>query len=198
MTDLVPTFSPAKVLTGLAAMYLQPYDPAVPATLPLDSVPLGTVWDAPWVAVGATMQGLAFAVQRDTQDIVIEEQMTPVDTRTKSMNFDAQFELAEDTLQSMLWAYGGGLVTVTAPTVTDPGVSVLTISDEMDNFAFGFEGKNSFGLPRRVLFQPAKSIGQAKTGYRRSDSQRSYVVDVKALCAPSDVDIREITAPATG
>lgn len=196
--DLVPIYDATKVLTGMAQMYLQPYDSDAPATLPADSVVLGTAWGGPWTAVGATMDGLSFEVKRDTQDITIEEQMTAVDTRTKDMSFDANFELAQDTLQSMLWAYGGGLVTVTAATSTVPGTSTLTISDEMTAFAFGFEAKNEHGFWRRVLLQPARSVGQAKTGYRRSDSQRSYVIDITALCAPSDVIIRDYTADPTG
>lgn len=198
MADLVPTFNRINVLVGLAAMFLQPWDPDVPAEMPADTLALGSVWPSPWTAPGATMSGLSFEVKRDSQSINIEEQMTAVDVRTKDMSFDANFELAEDTLKSMQLAYGGGIIEVTAPTADTPGISTLTISDEMDSFAFGFEGKNEAGFWRRVMFQPAKSIGQAKTAYRRSDSQRSYVVDIQALCAPSDVVIRNMDAAATG
>ncbi|WP_027947218.1 hypothetical protein [Amycolatopsis taiwanensis] len=196
MPTLVPTYDPAKVLVGQAAMYLQPYNAASPATLPEDIVPLGTPWGGLWTPPGATMDGLSFDVKRTPQDITIEEQMTPVDQRTKSMDFTANFELAQDTLETMLWAYGGGTIVSTAASSGVPGTSVLTISDEMDNFAFGFEGVNEAGFWRRILLQPVKSVGNAKTQYRRANNQRTYAISLTALCAPSDVVIKNMDAAA--
>jgi hypothetical protein len=196
MPTLIPSYDPSKVLVGLASMYLMPYDASSPATLPADTVPLGTAWGGLWTPVGATTDGLSFEVKRTPQDITIEEQMTSVDQRTKSMDFTANLELSEDTLQTMLWAYGGGTIVSTAASTGVPGISTLTISDEMDNFAFGFEGQNDAGFWRRVLVQPVKSTGNAKTAYRRANNQRSYAISLTPLCAPSDVVIRNMDSPA--
>lgn len=197
MSELVPEYDPDKVLVGLARMFLQPYDSETPAALPANTVALGGAWSSPWTAVGATMDGLSLDVKRTTQEIMIEEQPNPVDTRTKSMTFDANFEMSEDDLRHMLWAYGGGEIVTVAAGVGTVGTSKLTIGEEMSDFAFGFEGQNELGFWRRVLLQPVKSVGNAKTQYRRSSSQRTYAVQLSYLGRIKDVTILNMDAPAS-
>lgn len=196
MATLVPQYNAANVLTGMAALRLAPYDPTTPAELPANTVALGGTWSSPWVAAGATMEGVSFQYSRDTDEIVIEEQMTAVDERTKSLSFTVEVELAEDTLQTMRWAYGGGTITTTAAAAGTPGTSQLVIADEMEDLAIGLEGQNEAGLWRRILIPRVKSRADVKTAYRRSNAPRTYAVSLRSLVAPSEVVIINCDAPA--
>lgn len=193
-----PAYDRRNVLTGLAAMFLKTVDPDEPAVLPENTLELGEPWEDPWSPPGATTEGLTFGFSRDANDIMIEEQPSPVDTRTNSLEFTMDCTLSEDTIETMRLAYGGGIVDTHAATTTLHGYQDLQISDEMEDFAFGFEGENQFKLPRRVVVPVVKSVGDIQTAYRRADSQRSYEVSFKSLVALADVKIRNITAVPTG
>lgn len=195
---LTPTYDRRNVLTGLASMYLKNVNPAVAATIPANSLALGAAWPTPWTPPGATTEGLTFGFSRDSNDITIEEQPSPVDTRTNGLSFTADVTLSEDTIPTMRIAYGGGTVTAVAATATEHGYEDLQISDEMEDFAFGFEGENQFQKPRRVCVPVVKSVGDIQTAYRRADSQRSYEVSFKSLVALKDVKIRNIVSNPTG
>lgn len=190
---LTPAYDRRNVLTGLAAMFLQTADPETPAAIPENTVELGEDWADPWSGLGATTEGLTFGFTRDTNDITIEEQPNPVDTRTNTLEFTMGVSLSEDTIETMRIAYGGGIVTTEAGTASEYGYQDLTISDEMEDFGFGFEGENQHGLPRRVVVPVVKSVGEIETTYRRADSQRSYEVSFRSLVPLSEVTIRNIT-----
>ena len=194
---LTPSYERRNVLTGLAAMFLQSVNPVTPAALPLDTVVLGATWTAPWLPLGATQEGLSFGFSRDSSDINIEEQPNPVDVRTSSLAFNADVTLSEDTLETMRIAYGGGTITTVSGTASVFGYQVLEISDEMEDFAFGFEGENQHKLPRRVLIPVVKSVGDIETGYRRAEEQRLYSVSFRSLVPLKDVKIRNITPKTT-
>lgn len=198
---LTPTYERRNVLTGLAAMWLKTVSATVPAVLPPNTVALGGDWtsvaNGSWTAMGATQEGLNFGFARESSDITIEEQPNPVDVRTSSLAFNASVTLAEDTLQTMRIAYGGGTITTVAATASTHGYEDLQISDEMEDFAFGFEGENQFKLPRRCVIPVVKSVGEIETTYRRAEEQRLYAVSFRSLVPLKDCKIRNITANPT-
>lgn len=200
VSGLTPAYDRRNVLTGMAAMFLKSADPENPATLPPNDLALGSPWpeEDDWTPPGATTEGLTFGFSRDSNDIVIEEQPNPVDTRTNGLEFTMDVTLSEDTIETMRIAYGGGIVTTVAATADEHGYQDLRIADEMEDFAFGFEGENQFQLPRRVVVPVVKSVGDIQTAYRRADSQRSYEVSFKSLVALKDIHIRNITSKPTG
>lgn len=198
ISTLTPAYDRRNVLTGQAALYLKSADPDEAAVLPENSLPLGAPWEGDWTPPGATTEGLTFGFSRDSNDIVIEEQPNPVDTRTNGLEFTMDVTLSEDTIETMRVAYGGGIITTVAATASEHGYQDLRIADEMEDFAFGFEGENQFQLPRRVVVPVVKSVGDIQTAYRRADSQRSYEVSFKSLVALKDVHIRNITQAPTG
>lgn len=191
-----PVYDRKNVLVGLAAMYFQPYLPEDLPELPPDTNPLWTVWPTPWTPVGATTEGLTFGFQRETNNIMIEEQVTPVDVQTTAVNFTMQITLSEDTLETMILAYGGGEIATVAPGSGTPGIKTLEIASNFSYFSFGFEGKNNKGFWRRVLVPVVVSVAEAQTIYRRAESQRTYGVTLTSLVAPEEVIIREMTAAA--
>lgn len=195
-----PAYTRENVLVGQARMFLQILTPTSVPALPADTVALDGAWPSAgvniWVPVGATEEGLNFRFGRDTEDIMIEEQLIPVHIVPTGIDLAAEVVLSEDTIQTMTWAYGGGTSVVTAPDVGQPGKTTLTLSSDLSHFAFGFEGVNSEGLPRRVLVPDVVSVGQVETAYRRAANARRYATSFRAVCAPEEVEIVEITAAA--
>lgn len=199
---LVPIYERRNVLTGQAQCWMRklvyPTDYTTPPVIPADTLALGAAWPSPWVAIGATQDGLQFGFQRQRQDIMIEEQVNPVDVRTKSLRFEMQLDLSEDTLATMQIAYGGGNITTAVAAATTYGYSELVISDEMQDYGFGFEGENQYGMARRCVVPVVKSVGNIKTKYRRAAQQRLYSITLESLTPLSSVKIRDLTAEPTG
>lgn len=197
----IPEYEADNVLVGVARMFLAPYKPAEDADealLPEDTVELSGTWPTQWDAMGATDSGLEFEFSRKTNEIMIEEQVIPVEEVTESVTFAMNVTLAEDTLETMRRAYGGGTITDTAAASGTPGIRTLKISSEMENFAFGFEVRNEAGFWRRYRVPKVKSVANVKTSFVRAKDKRMYEVQFKSLCAPEDVEIREKTAEPTG
>lgn len=198
MAAVVRQYVRDNVLVGQARPFIQPYDPAVPPSLPADTIPLNGVWGGNWVELGATTNGLEFDFARKTKKIMVEEQQTPVAVTTTDTTFTFGLELSEDTLETMRLAYGGGVITTVAAGVGQPAIQTLAISSELTNFSFGFEGINEKGFWRRVLVPVVVSVANAKTSYQRADKQRTYKVQFESLVDPTQVTIRQMTAVATG
>lgn len=193
--NVSPIVNTGNVLVGQVQMFICSYNASTPATLPLDSVLLGTPWGGAWLPAGATDSGIEFSFQRKPVDITIEEQQTPVDQTSDSTAAMFNVTLAEDALQQQAWAMGGGTITVNPPTTTLPGVNVLQISSDLAKYSIGLEGKNQFGYYRRVLAQPCTSIGTAKVDYSRSKNKRMWATSFNYLGTLESLGIREMYTP---
>lgn len=187
-----PTVDTTKVLVGVASMFTAPANTAPPA----DTVAYGTDWTTPWTPVGATEEGVSFLVGSDTNDIRIEEQSTPVAVLVTARNIRIQASLSEDTLETMLLAYGGGSVTTQAAATGTIGKKTLTLSEQLNALAVGFDGKNSFGFFRRIYIPSVLSVADVTTAYRRAANNRAYNVEFRATCAVSAISIVDKTAAA--
>lgn len=200
MPYAIPAYTRQKVLVGQARMFLQKLLPTSAPALPLDTVALNGAWPATgtniWVPVGATQEGLNFRFQRSTQDITVEEQLTPVAVNTTGLDISMDMVLSEDSLETMVTAYGGGTITTTAASSGQIGKKTLVIGSDLDQYAFGFETQDSAGFFRRVLVPAVVSVGQAETLYRRAADARRYAVSLRVLCAPEEIIILEKTADA--
>lgn len=202
MAGLIPAYNRLNVMTGMAALYLQPRVIGTPPELPDVDEALGTVWDAPWKSIGATMEGVTFGFAREATDIRIEEQVTQVDQKTTSVGFTVTVTLSEDTLDTMRLAYGGGEISTVAAGLGTPGTKSLVISSEISHFCLGLEGQAPprVGLetPRRLILIPdVTSVASVETQYRRATQQRTYNATFTSLVPPEDVVIIEHNAPAT-
>lgn len=199
-----PIYNANNVLTGPAQLYTQPWIFGTPAVLPALTVALGGTWTGPWVAIGATTQGVTVDFQRTVNDIMIEEQNTPVDQRTTAAHFNFTAILSEDTIETMALAYGGGTITTVAAASAVKGTKTLVLSEELQYIAVGLE---SFAAPRtgmtggevpwrRVLVPKVSSAAQIQTPYRRASGQRVYPVTFTSLSAISTITIQELNASA--
>lgn len=184
------------VVVGQATAYIQPYVAGSPATLPANTVAYGTAWSNPWVLGGGTDGGWALKINTKTSDITIEEQSTPVKVKADNKVLTVAGSLAEDTLQSMVWSYGGGTLSTVAQASGVPGSTTLTLQDELAEWAIGLEMINAFGLVRRILIPRMVSTSDSETKYRRAAEKRMYPITFSSICAPSEVKIVEVTAPA--
>jgi hypothetical protein len=133
---------------------------------------------------------------RETTDITIEEQVNPVDVATNTLDPRIEATLSEDTLETMVTAYGGGTITAVAKTVSTPGISTLAISSELTHLTMGMEAQNNMGFWRRVLFPDVLSVAQVETSYRRAETQRLYAVSFRMVNPLSALVIKEMTAAA--
>lgn len=199
MVSYTPTYDRTKVMPGLAALYLAPYVPGSPAVLPADTVALGGAWPSVpqvWTPIGATEEGVTMAVRRNTNDITIEEQPTPVSVETTDMDVRFEVTLSEDTLTKMKIAFGGGVVTATAAASGVIGKEELVIASDLDHLALGFECKNYAGFFRRILIPDIVSVADVETMFRRAANARRYKASFRCLVAPEQITFRDKLANA--
>lgn len=198
----VPQYVRKNIITGMASLFLAPYDATLAVALPGDEEPLGFAWEPPWEPVGATLEGVTVTFAREATDIRIEEQTTAVDQKTTSAGFTVAVSLSEDTLNTMRYAYGGGTVETIAPTATTVGKQRLTISEEVEHFVLGIEGqapsRPGIATPwRRILIPDVTSVAEVETAYRRAEQQRVYPATFTSLVPVSDIEIAELNALIT-
>lgn len=202
MVDFIPRYDRRNVLRGLAALWLMDYNPA--AVLPSNELPLGGNWADPvlgnefWASNGGTESGVTMRFTRETTDISIEEQVNPVDVATNTLDPRIEATLAEDTLNTMLTAYGGGEIETVAPGSTTVGTQELSISEELTHLTLGMEAVNNAGYWRRVLFHDVLSVAEVETSYRRAETQRLYAVSFRLVSPISQLKVKEMNLPATG
>jgi hypothetical protein len=160
-----------------------------------NGISLGQAWGGNWVAVGATNEGVTFAVDAKTNDIDVEEQMTPVLVTIDSEDISVSFTSAEDIVANMQLAYGTGSVLTQAATGSIIGKTTYTLGKTLNQYSVGFEAVNSFGLFRRVYIPLVVSAAsKVETVYRRAKAERMYAVTLRALCDPTQIVITEQTA----
>ncbi len=184
----------SNVIVGVASLYIAPSGtpkPSAPATAGATSWPIPS---SPWVASGFTESGVTLNVDRKTGEIRVEEQSTPVLITPDTLDVTIDITFAEDTIANMQNAYGGGTITTTAASASTPGLSTLNLADALTAVAVVFYGVNSFGFQRQVFIPSMVAAGKVKTEYMRVKSPRLYPTTFTATCAPSAIEIDDITA----
>jgi hypothetical protein len=203
MPDFIPRYDRKNILRGMAALWVANYNATTPVPLPSNVLPLGGDWadvtdgNAAWKPVGATESGVTMRFTRETTDITIEEQVNPVDVATNTLDPRIECTLSEDTLETMMLAYGGGSIATVAPGAGTVGTRELTIAEEVTHLTLGMEGVNSKGYWRRVLFSDVLSVAEVETSYRRAETQRLYAVSFRLVSPISQLKVREMNLPAS-
>ncbi len=190
--NAAPAYTGMNVIVGQANCYTAPFSATTPPALPLDTVALNTAWSSPWTPVGATEEGLSFKFSRKTQDIMVEEQANAVFVATKELTFEFDLSLSEDSFEVMKLAFGGGTIADTAGTMSVNGYRVMTIANDLQNLAFGFEALNNFGGPRRVMIPNVVSVADVEVKYRRADDARRYNVSFRSLSTVGACTFRDV------
>jgi hypothetical protein len=189
------------VVVGHAMLMLKPWVAADPALDPLDfdEVPVFEPSDPAWadfVSAGATNEGFKVNIETSTTQITIEEQSTPVGETVESKAVGIEAVLAEATLESMRYSWGGGVITTQAAAAGVAGKRRMSLSDDIEYYVAVLETRNFNALPRR-LFVPKVSItGSGEVSFRRSSDKQMFPIRAASLCKPSEIEIVDITAVA--
>lgn len=189
------------VVVGHAMLMLSPWSAADPVLdlATFDDVPLFTPDDPAWVdfvSAGATNEGFKVNVETSTTQITIEEQSTPVGETVESKAIGIEAVLAEATLESMRYSWGGGVITVTAAASGQPGKRSMRLSDDIEYFVGVLETRNFNGLARRLAVPKMSITGSGEVSFRRAADKQMFPIRAASLCKPSDIQVVDITAVA--
>ena len=158
--------------------------------------PDDAAWGADWLSIGATHEGFKVNVETSTTQITIEEQSTPVGETVESKAIGIEAVLAEATLESMRYSWGGSDIAVTAAASGQPGKETMTLSDDVEYYTGILETRNFNGFARR-LYVPKMSItGSGEVSFRRAADKQMFPVRAASLCKPAEIQIVDIVAPA--
>lgn len=191
-----PGYNTQNVVYGLGLVFTAVQGTAVPSD---QNLGVGTAWTGlGWAYVGATEAGVTVTFNPQTQNIMIEEQPTPVAVTVNTADLQVTLALSEDTLANVNVSWGnGGTIAVTPPGAGQPGKSVLTLSTNFATMACAVVGKNQLGFARVLSIPSVISAGQVQTAYRRAAQQKLYPVTLSAVCPFNQITWTDLTAIAT-
>lgn len=190
------------VVVGHAMLMLKPWvrtDPALDLSV-FDDVPLFTPDNPAWadyVSAGATNEGFKVNVETSTTQITIEEQSTPVGETIESKAIGIEAILAESTMEAMRYSWGGSDITVTPAGAGQVGKSAMTLVDDINYYVAVLETRNFNGLARRLGVAKVSITGSGEVSFRRAADKQMFPIRAASLCKPSEIEIVDITAPAT-
>jgi hypothetical protein len=175
-----PAIAPGNVSWGFAYLWVAPENEPPPA----DTVAYGGDWAGNWKFPGASSDGVHRTFTRNTNDLYVEEQSTPVGVVTVNSDYSVTINFAEELIANLKYAYGGGtLTTVVGP----PAKTTLALSDTLDRLAIGFDALQSDGKTWRVYVPSVMAGGTVTTDYRRSEGPRIFPATFRAICAISSI-----------
>lgn len=196
-----PAYGPVNVLVGQAILFTAPLpSPGTGASVPSDSnLGVGSAWlSAGWTYHGATEAGVTLTFNPATQNIMVEEQPTPVDVTVSTTDIQITTNLSEETLANINVAWGnGGTTAVTAAGAGQPGKSVLTLSTNFQTLSAALIGQNEEGFARVFYVPEVISAGQVQTAFRRAAQQRLYPLTLSAICPLPQITWTDLTSVAT-
>jgi hypothetical protein len=185
-------YNPQNVVVGMATGYFSPAGTPMPA----NTVAAFGDWGTLWKQAGATEEGWRFGGDSSTTPHNIEEQPNPAAVTLESRGINITAALAEDTLDSLRLAFGGGTITTTPAGAGVGVVDEFKLSDNVDVFAVGLDLQTVGGKTRRIYVPRASGSGNVDVAFRRSAAKRTWPVAFAALCKPSEIIIRDITPVA--
>ena len=191
-----PNYVTTNVLYGVGILFTAP----TTATVPSDqNLGVGSAWTGlGWTYVGGTLDGVTLTFAPTTQDIMIEEQPTPVGVAVTTANLTVTCNMSEETLNNVSLTWGNsGSQAVTPAGAGQPGKTVLTLSTVFPSLSLALIGKNQLGFARVLYIPTVISAGQVQTAYRRAAQQRVYPLTLSAICPFTSITWSDLTAIAT-
>src|SRR5260370_37502038 len=167
-----PGFTVTNVLYGVGILFTAAVGTAVPSD---ENLGVGSAWTGlGWAYVGSTEAGVTMTFNPAVQNIMIEEQPTPVAVTINTIDLQITTSLSEETLANVNLAWGnGGTIAVTPPGAGQPGKSVLSLSPNFQSMSRAMVGKNQLGFARVLSVPTVFSAGQGQAAFRRAAQQRS-------------------------
>ena len=196
-----PAYTATNVVYGLGVLlYATPVSTTVGASVPSDAnLGVFSSWQGlGWNYVGAVLDGVTLTYNPTTQDIVVEEQPTPVGVAVSTANLTVTANMSEETMANMNLAWGNsGSIATTAAGAGQPGKYVLTLSTTFQQVSVAVIGKNAYGYATVLYIPFMLSAGQVQTAYRRAAQQRVYPLTLNSVCAFNQITWTELYQPAT-
>lgn len=193
MTTTGMLYDANNVVVGNAVLWYKAWT-TTPATQVADTVAVftTTAWEtATWTGIGGTDEGFKIAAEANTQDVMIEEQSTPVTTTVESRTIGIECALAEDTLETMKLAWNGGTIaTVTGP----PAKRTMSLQDNINFWTVVLEMKNVAGFARRIYIPRGTFTGSGDTEFRRANDKRLYPIRFNSNCNINQILVTEMQA----
>lgn len=187
------------VVVGHAMLMITPWVKGAVVPMPPDKTPIftpsDTGWGAPWLSAGATSEGFKANIQTSTTQITIEEQSTPVGETVESKAISIDAILAESTMASIRYSWGGGPITHSAAATQQPAKDTMSLTDDLSYYTVVLESKNFNGLARRLYIPKVSITGSGEVAFRRAADKQMFPITAASLCKPTDIVIVDITAP---
>lgn len=185
------------VVVGHAMLMLTPWvkgsvEPNVADITPLFD-PDHANW-TDWVSAGATNEGFKVNVETSTTQITIEEQSTPVGETVESKAIGIEAVLAESTMESMRYSWGGGDIVTTAAASGVAGTEKMSLTDDIEYYTAVLETRNYNGFARRLYIPKVSATGSGEVSFRRAADKQMFPVRFASLCKPTDIEVVDIVA----
>lgn len=187
------------VVVGMAMLMLKPWIATETTLMVPDNTPLFEPDHEAWedfVSAGATNEGFKVNVETSTTQITIEEQSTPVGETVESKAIGIEAILAESTMESMRYSWGGADIVVTPAASGQPATRKMTLSDDIEYYVACLETRNFNGFARRLWIPKASLTGSGEVSFRRAADKQMFPVRAASLCKPTEIQVVDITAPA--
>lgn len=192
-------YNPDNVVVGHAMLMITPWIQGAVEAIPADATPLFTPDNAAWtdwVSAGATNEGFKTNVETSTTQITIEEQSTPVGETVESKSIAIEAILAESTMESIRYSWGGSAITTVAAGSGVTGTKKMTLTDDISYYTVCLETRNFNGFARRIYVPKVSITGSGEVSFRRAADKQMFPIRAASLCKPSDIQIVDVTAVA--
>lgn len=192
-------YNPDNVVVGHAMLMITPWILGAVEPIPADATPLFTPDNAAWtdwVSAGATNEGFKTNVETSTTQITIEEQSTPVAETVESKSIAIEAVLAEATMETIRYSWGGSAIVTVAAASGVTGTKKMTLTDDIKYYTVCLETRNFNGFARRIYIPKVSITGSGEVSFRRAADKQMFPVRAASLCKPTDIQIVDVTAVA--
>jgi hypothetical protein len=181
------TRTESKVWYGYADLWYAAENTAAPTS----TTTLQDPGAAGYTGLGFSGEGAELEISKDLTDIMVEEQLTAVDTVVTGLTVMVRMQLAEDTIENRQLTMGIGTLVTTAYSA---GVQIpkktLTLGSTLAKKAIVMDVTNPLGYTTRLYIPSVAAVATVQTTFKRAE-KRLYPLEFKALCDPSTITILE-------
>jgi hypothetical protein len=168
-----PTGTAANVLVGPARLLVSPKGTTLPT---LDGTVNPITWPAGWVEVGYTEAGTDMTYTPTIKDIMVDEEMAPVQKILDKEKATVTAVLAEATLANLNRAISASIMTQSAADVTHAQLATVEVgSGALNEVQIGFEGINPQTFQRIMIGYRAIAQATVKLTFKRADKTMMQV-----------------------
>jgi hypothetical protein len=163
--------NPLAVRVGPGKLYIAPLN----STEPDD---LASAWDSAFVPLGYTSEGSNFVFDQTFEDVVVAEELDPVQILQTKRNATVNFALAEITAANLQRAFNGG-------TIDDDAGGLITFEPPTaGDFSYVMIGWEADDNLERWIFRKALQVGSVDMPRKKAPDKA--VIPVSFRCTKPD------------